>query len=163
MIHGRFGDTTGRPYVEGKFAFPHQRENTWAWCSFIIDTGAERSVLVPVDARRMGLDRTQLAQPASSLGIGGNANGHNEFAFIVLGDDELGELYRFDVTAFIPEDSADMQEIDGSVLGRDVLDKVRLVYDKPAGEVTFEVKQSTHTMPVSPGYFSAEAPNNRLR
>ena len=161
MIHGRFGDTTGRPYLEGKLALPHQLGNVWAWCSFIIDTGAERSVLVPVDARRMGLDRAGLTRPSNSLGIGGNAKGHDEFAIIVLGDDERGRLYEFRVEVFIPEDTADMREIDGSVLGRDILNHAELLYSRAA--VTLDVKSWEREWEVTPGKFGAEAPHNVLR
>lgn len=149
--------------MEGKFAFPHQPTNAWAWCSFIIDTGAERSVLVPVDADRMGLDRTKLVNRASSLGIGGNAPGHNEFAMVVLGDDEKGELYEFRIEAFIPESSDDMREIDGSVLGRDVLDHVQLVYARFKNEVTLDVQHADATFKVAKGLFASTAPNNVLR
>ena len=164
MINGRFGDTTGRPYVEGRFIFPHQPGNVWAWCSFIIDTGAERSVLLPVDARRMGLDRTKLVQTANSLGIGGNAPGHNEYAVVILGDDERGRLYEFRLTevAFIPEDTDEMREIDASVLGRDVLDRVRLVYDKRDRRVTLEVLDFDREWSVTPGLFE-DGPSAVLR
>jgi len=101
----------------------------------------------------MGLDRTKLQHRSNSLGIGGNAPGYNEFAIVILGDDELGRLFEFrlEAGAFIPDDSPEMREIDASVLGRDVLDRTRLVYDKPNGVVTLEVLSFDREWQVPPG------------
>jgi hypothetical protein len=118
---------------------------------------------VPVDADRMGLDRSHLVHRASSLGIGGSAPGYNETAIIVFGDDELGELYEFRVRAFIPDSTEDMREIDGSVLGRDVLDRVRLVYASYAQTVTLEVQTADGIFAAPPGLFDATAPHNHLQ
>lgn len=67
----------------------------------------------------MGLIGTKLQHRSNSLGIGGNAPGYNEFAIVILGDDELGRLFEFrlEAGAFIPDDSPEMREIDASVLG----------------------------------------------
>ncbi len=139
MIEGRRGDTTGRPYVEGRLALPHHPDNPYALCSFIVDTGAESSVLVPIDARRMRLDRSKLQHPKTTLGIGGAATGFEEYAFIILKDEHHRKLYNFRIRVFIPDETPEMMEIDGSVLGRDVLDHVVLTYDGPARRVTLDV------------------------
>ena len=128
----------------------------------IIDTGAERSVLMPVDARRMGLDRRRLQHRSNTLGIGGNAEGHDEFALIVIGDDDRGVVFGFRVNLFVPADTEDMREIDGSVLGRDVLDRVRLTYDRRSGLLAFEVLDSDVAIPIRPGQFLEDAPGGRL-
>ena len=47
MIRGRFGDTTGRPYIEGRLIVP--RLNLRSDVSFIVDTGADNSLLMPLD------------------------------------------------------------------------------------------------------------------
>ena len=44
MIQGRFGNTTGRPYVNGRLLLPRLRLST-----NLSDTGADVSVLMPVD------------------------------------------------------------------------------------------------------------------
>jgi hypothetical protein len=137
LIHGRFGDTSGRPYLEAKIAVPHQ--NVWRFCPLIIDTGAERSVLMPIDTRLMGLDARKLGQRAYSEGIGGHCDGYDVLAFIVLLDEETGTLHNFNVRLFVPDDSPDLYSIDSSILGRDVLDRVRLVYDKRGDGVTLTV------------------------
>jgi len=135
LIYGRFGDTSGRPYLEARLALPHQ--NRWRLCPFIIDTGAERSVLMPTDSRLMGVDRSGLQRDATD-GIGGHCDGYNSFAFIILHDEETSFLHNFRINVFIPDESPDLFRIDSSILGRDVLDRLRLVYDKPNNRVTLD-------------------------
>jgi hypothetical protein len=137
LIYGRFGDTSGRPYLEAKIAIPHQ--NVWRYCPMIIDTGAERSVLMPIDARLMGLDRSALDRRAYSEGIGGHCDGFDLFAYVVLLDEEAHLLHNFNVTLFVPDESPDLYNIDSSILGRDVLDRVRFSYSKPDGIVSLAV------------------------
>lgn len=136
MIHGRFGNTSGRPYVEGRLVIPHQ--NLWRHCPFIIDTGAERSVLMPIDARLMGVNRRRLTEADASDGIGGRCEGYNSLAFLVLFDEEANRLHNFRIKVFIPNEQRDLFRIDSSILGRDVLDRLKLTYDKPHGLVTME-------------------------
>ncbi|MXZ46889.1 MAG: hypothetical protein F4Z08_07880 [Chloroflexi bacterium] len=45
MIEGRFGDTSGRPYVEGRVYFA--RFDLEGDISFLVDTGADASLLNP--------------------------------------------------------------------------------------------------------------------
>lgn len=139
MITGRRGGTTGRPYIEGRLALPHLPDNLWAYCSFIVDTGAEKSVLMPVDARRMGLDRSKLSHPTTTIGIGGLSSGFEEFALVILKDEERNCAFVFRIQVFIPDVDQDIIEIDGSVLGRDILDHGVLLYDGPSKLVSFDV------------------------
>lgn len=126
--------------MEDRLVIPHQ--NLWRNCPFIIDTGAERSVLMPIDARLMGVDRRQLHDPDASDGIGGRCEGHNAFAFIVLFDPDASVLHNFRVKVFIPDESRDLFRIDSSILGRDVLDRLKLTYDKPHQLVTLDELRS---------------------
>ena len=70
MLRGRFGDTSGRPYMEGHVLLP--RLGLSGNVSFIFDTGADTSLLMPLDAQRMGIDYGLLGNELSTLGIGGN-------------------------------------------------------------------------------------------
>jgi hypothetical protein len=54
MIQGRFGNTSGRPYVEGRLVIP--RLKVRGDISFIFDTGADQTVLMPMDGTRLLLD-----------------------------------------------------------------------------------------------------------
>ena len=53
MITGRFGDSTGRPYVEAIVWFP--RFQVKAQVSFLVDTGADISLINPVDGIQAGI------------------------------------------------------------------------------------------------------------
>jgi hypothetical protein len=46
-IAGRFGDTTGRPYLEGRLVLP--RLGKRGDFSFLVDTGADYTYLMPGD------------------------------------------------------------------------------------------------------------------
>jgi len=69
MLQGRFGNTSGRPYIEGRLSFP--RLGIAGDISFLMDTGADTSVIMPIDSGRMGVDVNQLTTTTESYGIGG--------------------------------------------------------------------------------------------
>ena len=48
MLQGRFGDTSGRPYMSARVIVP--RLNVTGNVSFIFDTGADFTMLMPADA-----------------------------------------------------------------------------------------------------------------
>ena len=54
MLKGWFGDTTGRPYIEARIAFPRLR--ALGLVSFVLDTGADRSLLMPRDCILTGVN-----------------------------------------------------------------------------------------------------------
>ena len=58
MLSGRFGGTTGRPYIEAFLSIPSMGIN--GAVSFLIDTGADSTVLMQADATRLQLDYSQL-------------------------------------------------------------------------------------------------------
>ena len=71
MLRGRFGDTSGRPFMEGHVLLP--RLGLRGNVSSIFDTGADTSLLMPLDAQRMGMDYGLLGNELSTLGIGGES------------------------------------------------------------------------------------------
>ena len=54
MLQGRYGDTTKSPYVEALLHIP--RLGIKSDISFLVDTGADYSVLMPADRERMGIN-----------------------------------------------------------------------------------------------------------
>ncbi len=46
MLIGRFGHTSGRPYFEARVVLPHL--NVAGNVSFLLDTGADKSLLMPL-------------------------------------------------------------------------------------------------------------------
>ena len=82
MLRGRFGDTTGRPYLEGRLLIP--RLGIDANISFLVDTGADTSLLSPSDAFEMGVDYSLLTGETESLGTAGIAHNFTEPASIAF-------------------------------------------------------------------------------
>src|SRR4030042_48768 len=84
MLRGRFGDTSGRPFIEGRLILPSLNIN--GDISFLVDTGADRSLLHPDDGIRLGIDYTKLTGNAESVGIGGICHYFVEPALIVFSE-----------------------------------------------------------------------------
>ena len=97
MLRGRFGDTSGRPYTEGHVLLP--RLGSSANVSFIFDTGADTSMLMSLDAQRMGIDYGLLGNELSTLGIGGESENFTESAHLVFVGDEA--LYGYAIELHI--------------------------------------------------------------
>src|SRR5438046_2893461 len=104
MLTGRFGNTTGRPYIEGRLYLP--RLSVQGDISFLLDTGADGSMLMPADAIRLGVPYDALQGDNEASGIGGTVNcfvEHVVFAFTEPGAAvyvyELAiDIMQFDVT-----------------------------------------------------------------
>ena len=125
MIIGRFGDTSGRPFMEGRLILP--RLNIQGNISFLMDTGADSSVVMPGDAKRLGVLYDTLEGDRECSGIGGTVHSFVEQAILVFTDPNV-MLYGYDLQIDIMPDGPEMDEVP-SLLGRDVLDRWRITYD----------------------------------
>jgi len=143
-LSGRFGDTTGRPYLEGRLVFP--RLNLRGEVSWLVDTGADESMLMAADALRFGVDYSQLrASPSQSVGIGGAMSSFVEDAILVF--TERGTVaYVYYLSLEIAPFSREIQDLP-SLLGRDILDRWRMTYEPPARRLTFDVLSADTTLP----------------
>lgn len=144
MLRGRYGDTTGRPYIEGRVYFP--RFGIHGDVSFLVDTGADSSLLSATDALQIGLDFTSIVRTSEAQGIGGIVTSYVEPALIVFSDPgDAIWVYREDLEILPPDDGKrgvrDPEESLKlpSLLGREILDRWRMVYHPAARELTFEV------------------------
>ena len=134
MLRGRFGDTSGRPYMEGYVLLPRLG---WSGnVSFIFDTGADTSLLMPLDAQRMGIDYGLFEKEVSTLGIGGTSENFVEAAYLAFAGDEA--LYGHEIELHICKPAEELMTIP-SLLGRDVIDQWRVTYDKSSLELLAEV------------------------
>lgn len=119
MLRGRFGDTSGRPYIEGRLLLPGNKIS--ADVSFIVDTGADNSLLMPLDAVRIGVDYGKLTGSTESVGIGGITNNFVEPAVVIFSEPrQCLYVYRIDLQIASPV--PDIMDIP-SLLGRDILDR----------------------------------------
>lgn len=143
MITGRFGDTTGRPYVGGRLLLPRIRAS--ANLSFLIDTGADRSTLMPADAIKMGIDHKKLINPTVVGGMGGDAVCFQETAVLAFDEPNRNLIRYYFIKIMIPEVHPDLIRMP-SIIGRDILDQWRMSYDPSRNSVSFTVRSADHTV-----------------
>jgi hypothetical protein len=131
MIEGRFGNTTGAPYFEASIWFP--RLLLRGLISFLVDTGADGTVVMPTDSKKLGIDFRRLVNPVTSEGIGGAAQGFNENAILSFSDRHY--LYSYSLKVQISAPTRHNHRFP-SLLGRDLLKGGRFVMDQK-NKVTF--------------------------
>lgn len=123
MIRGRF-DHQGRPYVPGRLILP--RFNIQGEVEFLVDTGADSTILHPLDGQKLGLPFGELQSEIVSVGIGGDHRYFLEDAVLLFEDDTLLREYRCEVLVGKP--SSNLNRLP-SLLGRSLLNLWRMVYD----------------------------------
>lgn len=107
--------------------------------SFIFDTGADTSLLMPLDAQRIGIDYGMLENEVSTLGIGGESKNFSESAYLAFVGDNA--LYGYEIELHICKPAEELMTVP-SLLGRDIIDRWRVTYDKSALELLAEVISS---------------------
>ncbi len=142
MLTGRFGETTGRPYLEGRVIVP--RFGIDADVSFLVDTGADTSLLSSTDAFDMGIDYSLLTGETESVGTAGVATNFTEPASLVF-IDPGNYVYVYHVDLEIASPNPDLMYIP-SLLGREVIDRWRMVYDRPKSTLSFTVRSADLTL-----------------
>lgn len=135
MLTGRFGDTSKRPYIEGRLILP--RLNIRANISFCVDTGADKTLLLPSDGVRLGLDYGALSGNQESVGVGGICQNFTEGALVVF--TEPGRyLYVYALALRICPPGPNIMDLP-SLLGRDILNQWRMRYDATRRQLAFTV------------------------
>ncbi len=144
-MNGRFGDTTGAPYLEGRLHIPRLRLSTNI--SFLVDTGAGRTMLSVDDAIRAGVDFGELTGAENVGGIGGTVTMFEEPAVMIF--QEPGTLHVYQISILIPPATPDMSRIP-SLLGRDILNNWRMTCDPSNKTLTFDILSEDLKIPTSP-------------
>ncbi len=147
MITGRFGDTSGRPFIEGLLILP--RLNVQGNVSFLMDTGADSSMVMPNDAKRLAIPYDKLQGDRECGGIGGIVHSFTERAILVFTDPNV-MLYGYDLEVDIMPDGPEMEEVP-SLLGRDVLDRWRITYDPQGVGLRAKVRSADITIDLTTG------------
>ena len=145
MLRGRFGDTTKRPYLEGRLVIP--RLNISSDISFLVDTGADRTTLLPGDSAKVGLNYHDLrVSPVSSVGIGGYSQNYVERAFVAFAEKGRAvHLYNIEMQIVKPKEELMRSP---SLLGRDILNNWLMRYSPKTNRLTFKVITADHTLPI---------------
>ena len=114
MLRGRFGDTRGAAYIEGRLVIP--RLNIQSDISFCVDTGADKTVLLPTDAITMQVDYDTLQEDREpSIGIGGFSYNYVEPAIASFNEPRKA-VHAYQIDLIIIEPDAPLMELP-SLLG----------------------------------------------
>ena len=142
MLDGRFGDTSGRPYVEGRVYFP--RFDLEGDVSFLVDTGADASLLNPGDVVRIGVNIDLLEGSAESVGLGGAIQCFVEAVWVIFTTID-GTIHIYSSSMEIAPVQPDTLDLP-SLLGQDILDHWKMVYDPEMGVLEFDVRSADLTI-----------------
>ena len=139
MIVGRFDDW-GRPIMRARLIIP--RLGISGLVNFLVDTGASTTSLHPHAGRRLRIPFDELRDPHSAIGIGGSQPYYREPALVILTDS--GGECKFLITLSIarpqlptPSNPRPVVNLLPSLLGRDVLNRLRIDYDHPGRRLWF--------------------------
>jgi hypothetical protein len=110
-----------RPYIT---ILVRSRDGAWIPLPFLIDSGADATFLDTSCLQQMGIDPGTASEQTAS-GVGGKA-AHIEFATALRFESEEGtRTFTGTISVF-----TDPETCDTPVLGRDVLDNFRLIFDR---------------------------------
>ncbi len=111
---------------------------------FVVDTGADRTCLLRRDLAELNVDLSVLTTlpVVPSTGFGGDQPAYAVSGVLEFRDEALTYEYQMD---FLIPDPVTTPALP-SVLGRDVLQRWRMVYDHQEGELSFTVRQADRTM-----------------
>ncbi len=129
MIAGYF-TPTGLPYVTGHLALP--RLGIAGPVDFLVDTGAVTTVLHPGDGIALGCSFDELLSPVLYEGVGGTHTYYRETAVVIFDDGGSEVGLRFELAVAKPNPLVDSLD---SLLGRDILNRLRMDYDFPQGRL----------------------------
>jgi len=145
MLTGRYGDTTGRPYIEGRLLLP--RLGLSANVSFLIDTGADTTTLMPLDGTSQGVDYDDLRNPTQCAGFGGKNIGFREYGLVAFSDGIAVFMYRSRFMLVKPKRG--IMTIP-SVLGRDILNRMIVTFDFSNKRIELHNHESDYIAAVTP-------------
>ena len=124
-LKGRLGGTSHAPYIESRVSLPRLDLHTNV--SFLLDTGADSTVLCPSDAKLMQVDLAAITRRTTSLGVGGEAENYVEKALVSFVDGRENLLYVYEIDLEIIEPCEGIETLP-SLLGRDIINKWGLRY-----------------------------------
>lgn len=132
MIHGQF-TSNGRPMVTATVGLPGI--NAYGPVTFLLDTGATKTVIHPKDARTLEIDFEKLKNETYSLGVGGRAKAFMERAELIFREADELTRQEFSTTIAIAEPSPHNFNYP-SLLGRDILNQWTTLYDPRNNSLT---------------------------
>jgi predicted aspartyl protease len=143
MILGRFETFSRRPMVDCYLYLPDFKVD--ANIAFLIDTGADCSLLMPADAKRLGIDHEKLTYDKQSTGVGGDCHEHITRAKLVVQDNNL--MHGYITTIGIAKPIPELEEAP-SLLGMDILRYWRITCDYTNKQLQVRVQFSDEEQPM---------------
>jgi predicted aspartyl protease len=146
MIRGYLVSRLGqpRPYVTARVTVPSQ--SVMGDVAFLVDTGADSTVLAPAGAAALGLDVGRLQLGPSSRGIGGVTRTALAPATVTLGSYTLEVQLRVLAPATAAQRNA-LQQIP-SLLGRDLIRHFALSFEQGTRRVLLLDPAEAATLPL---------------
>lgn len=114
--------------------------------SFIVDTGADRSLLCPMDGQRIGVDYSVLTGNEESVGLGGISYNFVERAILAFSEARR-TLHLYFIELQIAAPTPEISSIP-SILGRDVLDRWHMTYNPSKSYLAFRVLSADYSIPI---------------
>lgn len=131
MIQGYF-DPAGRPDVRAYVVVPGLQPAPEA-IRLLLDTGADNTFIQPAGARILGINTQNLVPTGTSRGIGGTTRYATAPAFIAFQEKpwpwRKTRLIYFQIELSVAVPDRGNRNLP-SLLGRDVIDRCRMLYDK---------------------------------
>ena len=110
----------------------------------LVDTGADRTVVSPRDARRLGIDLSRLASGPPSAGVGGIVNTRVVDAIILIESFSTAfTLTMLELSSFPEQD-----ELRVSFLGRDILSHFALFLEERTRRVLLLTPDEADALPL---------------
>jgi len=133
MIRGRLIGIPGRlrPFVLAHLSLPSH--HIAGDINFLVDTGADSTLLAPSDASLLAIDTTRLAQGPPSTGVGGSTPTVQATAVITLDQ----RNFNIGLRVLAPQTQAQRRALSRipSLLGRDIISSFALVLEERTGRV----------------------------
>ena len=148
MILGEFG-SDGLPVVESFLTLP--RFNVTRSVIFLVDTGAYATCIHPRDSAPARLPFDLLERPIPSDGVGGTATYFVEPAVLEFVDGDAREIHRYRIDVRIAKPAPDPRHSINrlhSLLGRDIIDRWRMLYDRTDSLLEFTVRNNAIANPL---------------
>ena len=142
MIRGYYS-TVGavrRPFLYCSLEFPKHPNVGASGIELLVDTGADRTILSPIDAGNMGLDVPALDVGLRSRGIGG------EVSTRVVESTLTVQGYSTSITMHVPE----VRQPIPSLVGRDFMANFALFMEERTGRVLFLDEEDLSAVNLSP-------------
>ena len=119
---------------------------------FLVDTGAARSVLMPSDADKLGIDIGALPiNPRAYIGAGGFIQSRVVNALFMFDEQGVGTHVYLVPGLSVVEPSEEYEDIDvPSFLGRDILNRWEMLYNSSEDRLEFRVISADYSLPIQP-------------